>query len=186
MSGPSSFPRGTPAAGRGRRALVWAPGDAGGSEALKGLLRSRGLEPEPVGSAPGLIFAALTGPAPAAVVLVQPAELPRAREAVSVLEEHARGVACWRFEPPPAGPGRAGLLGRVDGRLGLDAPAAAVGGGEPGWGVPGWGVPGSEHAAGDAGRGHARISREELAMLLGPTRTLGRAGAARAAGGDAG
>ena len=169
MHGPSDSPPrdgpGPAAGGSGtpRRAVIWSAEEAPG--ALASLLRARGLVPEAVASAPAAVLAVLRGePAAAALILVEPARLWRACEAVASLIQHAPAVGCWRFEPPPAGPEGAGLLERVDGPLRLDLPARF----EPSGGA---GEAGDEPA--DASeRGRARLSRAELAMLLGPTRTL--------------
>ena len=160
---PGSAPAGAAEAAKAatsRRAVIWAAEET--PAGLASLLRARGLEPEPVASAPAAILAALRGPTPAAaLILVEPARLWRACEAVASLIQHAPAVGCWRFEPPPAGPDGAGKLERVEGTLRLDLPARFESSGDADDADP----PAAE-------RGRARLSREELAMLLGPTRRL--------------
>ena len=154
-----------------RRAVIWEAVPA--QEGLEALLRRRALEPERVESAPAAVLAVMRpGPPAAALILVDPASLPRAAEAVEVVRRYVPQTRVWTFQPPRAGSAGAGSLEPVEGRLRLATQLDAGGAGpRP---TPSIQQPGVSKPAG------GRLSSAELAMLLGPTRTL------RSPAGDAG
>ncbi|BAM02987.1 hypothetical protein [Phycisphaera mikurensis] len=168
---PPTAPAGRLAAAGGR-AVIW--GGVEEQAQLAALLRRRDLLPERVSSAPAAVLAVLRGgPPPAALILVQPNALPLADEVIEVLQQQPAATRCWSFEPAPAGPGGAGLLVPIEGPL-RPSPCFRIG--------PPPVNPGPEAGTSPAWppTGRTRLSREELAMLLGPTKTL------RTPAGDAG
>lgn len=168
--------------GGAARAVIW--GCQAAQESLAAMLSRRNLFPEHVDSAPAAVGACLRpGTPPSALILVDPASLDRAGEVVGLIRQHMPGTRFWSFRPRPEAHGGAGLLEPIEGPLAfggglrlVSETRAAESAGRPGLGSEKRGVPGAISGACAEGRASAtpaRLSRAELAMLLGPTRTLG-------------
>lgn len=162
------------------RAVIW--GSRAPLATLTELMRCRNLLPEHVDSAPAALLAGLRpGAAPAALVLVSPADLSRAGEVVELFRAHVPEVRCWSFRPPCPGDDGPGVLEPLDEAAPLplvfsSAPAMSLDGSPAAAASTASGAsPGRAGCAEPIGGTRCdatRLSRAELAMLLGPTRTF--------------